>query len=150
MRVGPMSVESLLAALGLSEVLAGGVTAVEFGLVVGSVLAFAGSLALMILAGRAAGSARSSKREAESILRSAQDLVVEARQLSSRMERAHASGPDDRPRAPVRVSARETTPEAEVEVLDLAERDVAGRNLSAAKDGSTVPQMKKGYRRRRR
>ena len=146
-----MSVESLLAALGLSEVLAGGVTAVEFGLVVGSVLAFAGSLALMILAGRAAGSARASKREAESILRSAQDLVVEARQLSSRMERAHASGPsDDRPRAPVRVSARETTPEAEVEVLDLAERDVAGRNLSAAKDGSTVPQMKKGYRRRRR
>ncbi|MEZ5922189.1 MAG: hypothetical protein R3C60_12685 [Parvularculaceae bacterium] len=105
----------------------------------------------MILAGRAAGSARTSKKEAETILRSAQDLVVEARQLSSRMERVHASSPsDDRPRAPVRVSARETTPEAEVEVLDLAERDVAGRNLSAAKDGSTVPQMKKGYRRRRR
>jgi hypothetical protein len=41
---------------------------------------------------------------------------------------------------PVRVSARETTAEADVEIIDLKHNDVvSSRNLDAAKDSATVP-----------
>ncbi len=146
-----MSAESIVNAFGLSELLARDYLAVQLIVLAATAGLFVLSLAMMIMAARSAGGARKARGEAESYLRNAQDVVVEARQLSARIERAMASSPRPETSAsnrPIRVSARETTAEAAVEILDLKDADaVSSRNLDAAKDGATVPS---GLLRRRR
>ncbi len=139
-----MSGESLASALGLGELFAQDVIAVQMIILAATVSAFVFSLALMIMAGRSATSARRARAEAEGLLRSAQDFAVEARQLGAKVERieksASASPEGKAPSAPAtRVSARETTPEAEVEIISLKEQDRAARNLEAAKEAASVP-----------
>lgn len=148
-----MSVESFLASLGLGELLARDALAVQAIIMVATVFLFALSMAMMVLAARSAGGARRARGAAEAFLRNAQDAVVEARQLTAKMERAAArpragAADDDRRAAGVRVSARETTDEAEIEILDLSHSDaVAARNLDVAKEAAIVP---KGLVRRSR
>lgn len=151
-----MSAESVVSALGLGQLFATDVLAVQLVILAATVAAFVFSLALMVMAGRSAGAARRARGEAEGLLRSAQDFAVEARQLAAKIEkgaeRASAAA-DDRPRLSpsTRVSARETTPEAEVEIITLKEQDRAARNLEAAKDAASVPsKLLGGFRPRRR
>lgn len=151
-----MSAESVVTALGLGELLATDVLAVQLVILAATVAAFALSLALMILAGRSASTARRARAEAEVLLRSAQDFAVEARQLAAKLDKggervSAAADPKPRPAPPTRVSARETTPEAEVEIITLKEQDRAARNLEAAKESASVPsKLLGGYRPRRR
>ena len=150
-----MSAESVVTALGLGELFATDVLAVQLVILAATVAAFVFSLALMVVAGRAASSARRARGEAEGLLRSAQDFAVEARQLAAKIEkggeRVSAADAKTRPAPPTRVSARETTPEAEVEIITLKEQDRAARNLDAAKDSVSVPSsLLGGYRPRKR
>lgn len=140
-----MSVESALNALGLSELLARDYLAVQLIVLAATALLFVMSLAVMMFAARSAGGARKARSEAETILRHAQDTVVEARQIAAKIERANGRSHSDasasgRPAQPVRVSARETTAEADVEIVDLKRTDaVSSRNLDAAKESASVP-----------
>jgi hypothetical protein len=139
-------VESFLVSLGLGELLARDALAVQAIILLSTVLLFVLSFAMMIMAARSAGGARRARGEAEAFLRNAQDVVVEARQLTAKMERNAAAG--DRRSPGLRVSARETTDEAEIEILDLSHSDaVAARNLDVAKESAIVP---KGLVRRSR
>src|SRR3990167_5593566 len=106
-----MNAEAIMQALGMGGLIGRDVLGVQLAILAGTAALFVLSLAMMIMAGRAAGGARKARREAESFLRNAQDVVVEARQLSAQIERASARGKADA-KAPIRVSARETTPEA--------------------------------------
>lgn len=127
-----MNFEAFFQSLGLGDIIERDVVAVQL-LVLGATAGFfAISLAMMVMAARSAGAARRSRAEAENFLRSAQDIVVEARQLSAQFERAAArsASAGDAPH-PIRVGSRETTPEADIEVID--------RNLDAAKESATVP-----------
>lgn len=152
-----MSAESIVAAIGLGELFATDILAVQLVILAATIAAFVLSLALMIMAGRSAKAARRARGEAEGFLRSAQDFAVEARQLAAKLdkgggERASADAdPKARPAPPTRVSARETTPEAEVEIITLKEQDRAARNLEAAKESASVPsKLLGGFRPRRR
>ncbi|MFN3960594.1 MAG: hypothetical protein ACK4NP_11840 [Parvularculaceae bacterium] len=151
-----MSGEMIASALGLGELFAQDVVAVQLVILAATVASFVFSLAMMVMTGRAATSARRARAEAEGLLRSAQDFAVEARQLAAKVERgaerASAASPDAKPAAPpTRVSARETTPEAEVEIISHEEQDRAARNLEAAKEAASVPaKLLGGLRRRRR
>lgn len=152
-----MSGEALASALGLGELFAQDIIAVQMIILAATVAAFVFSLALMIMAGRSATGARRARAEAEGLLRSAQDFAVEARQLAARVERIEksvsAAAPEAKtPSAPAtRVSARETTPEAEVEIISLKEQDSAARNLEAAKEAASVPsRLLGGFRPRRK
>lgn len=151
-----MSAESVVTALGLGELFATDILAVQLVILAATVAAFVFSLALMVMAGRSASTARRARVEAEGLLRSAQDFAVEARQLAAKFEkggeRVSASAePKARPAPPTRVSARETTPEAEVEIITLKEQDRAARNLEAAKEAASVPsKLLGGFRPRRR
>jgi hypothetical protein len=151
-----MSAESIVTALGLGELFATDVLAVQLVILAATIAASVSSLALMIFAGRSAKFARRMRRESEVILRSAQDFVVEARQLAAKIDRSGERGtasadPKSQPAPPTRVSARETTPEAEVEIITLKEQDRAARNLEAAKDAASVPsKLLGGFRPRRR
>ncbi len=156
-----MSAESVLSTLGLGELLARDFLAVQLVILAATGGLFAMSLAMMIMAARSAGGARKARTDAEAQLRSAQDFVVEARQLSAQIERG-ASRPVASAAAsppPIRVSARETTPEAEIEIINArhddgaaspAERKLGNRNLDAAKEAATVPKSLLGAFRRRR
>lgn len=152
-----MSGEALASALGLGELFAQDIIAVQMIILAATVSAVVFSLALMIMAGRSATGARRARAEAEGLLRSAQDFAVEARQLAAKVERiektAMAAAPEGKtPSAPpTRVSARETTPEAEVEIISLKEQDRAARNLEAAKEAASVPsRLLGGFRPRRK
>jgi hypothetical protein len=151
-----MSGETIASALGLGELFAQDVLAVQLIILTATVAAFVFSLALMIMAGRSATGARRARAESEGLLRSAQDFAVEARQLAAKFERAPervSAAADPRPASssPTRVSARETTPEAEIEIISLKEQDRAARNLEAAKDAASVPtRLLGGFRPRRR
>lgn len=148
-----MSADSIVSALGLSEMLAQDFLSVQLLILAATALLFALSIAMMILAARSAGGARKYRLEAETILRGAQDVMVEARQISAKIERAAISpspgvSMSNRASAPIRVSARETTDEAEIEILDLKHADVIkSRDLDAARESATVP---RGLLRRRR
>lgn len=143
-----MNAEAVLQSLGLGEVLSRDVLGVQVAVLTATAALFVFSLAMMIMSARSAGGARKARHEAESYLRHAQDVVVEARQLSAQIERATARSKDNA--APVRVSARETTPEADIEVIDLNKPNaVSTRNLDAAKESSTVPKGLLGRSRRR-
>lgn len=134
-----MTAEAVLQSLGLSEMLSRDVLGVQLAVLAATAALFVFSLAMMIMAARSAGGALKARREAESYLRHAQDVIVEARQLSAQIERAAARSKDNNA-APVRVSARETTPEADVEVIGLNKSNaVSTRNLDAAREASTVP-----------
>ncbi|HNR77281.1 MAG TPA: hypothetical protein PKM48_09140 [Parvularculaceae bacterium] len=139
-----MDMETVLEALGWGELVARDVLGVQLLVLTATTAAFAFSLALAILAARAAKRSLKARAEAETCLRSAQDLVVEARQLSAQIDRAatrNAAGVEKG--APVRVSARQTTPEADVAI----EREAAAdKNLGAAAESASVP---KGLWRRR-
>ncbi|NWG91294.1 MAG: hypothetical protein HXY21_02140 [Parvularculaceae bacterium] len=139
-----MSVESIFSAFGLGDLLARDALAVQLVILAATAGLVVLCLAMMIMAARSAGAARRARSETESYLRNAQDVVVEARQLSAKIERSMAARPGanaDRLERPVRVSARETTAEADVEILDLKHNDVvSSRNLDAAKDSATVPE----------
>lgn len=152
-----MSAESLVTALGLGELFATDMLAVQLSVLAATVASFVVSLALMIMAGRSATGARRARAEAEGLLRSAQDFAVEARQLAAKVERIEksataAAASDAKGAAPAtRVSARETTPEAEIEIISLKEKDRAARNLDAAKEAASVPSgLLGGFRPRRR
>lgn len=150
-----MSAESVVAALGLGELFATDVLAVQLVILAATVASFVFSLALMVIAGRAASSARRARGEADGLLRSAQDFAVEARQLAAKIERGaeRIAAAEDKPNLSpsTRVSARETTPEAEIEIIALKEQDRAARNLAAAKDAASVPsKLLGGFRPRRR
>ncbi len=152
-----MSAESFVSALGLGGLFATDIMAVQLIILAATVGSFVFSLALMVMAGRSANSARRARAEAEGLLRSAQDFAVEARQLSAKIEKggerasAASAEPAARPAQPIRISASETTPEAEVEFLTLKEQDRASRNLEAAKDAASVPsKLLGGFRPRRR
>ena len=150
-----MSVDAVAAALGLGELFATDVLAVQLVILAATVAAFVLSLALMVMAGRSANNARRARAEAEGLLRSAQDFAVEARQLAAKLDKGErvAASPDAKTRVapPTRVSARETTPEAEVEIITLKEQDRAARNLEAAKEAASVPsKLLGGFRPRRR
>lgn len=151
-----MSAESVVSALGLGELFATDILAVQLIIFAATIAAFVFSLALMIMAGRSANSARRARGEAEGLLRSAQDFAVEARQLAAKMEKggervSAAADTNPRPAQATRVSARETTPEAEVEIITLKEQDRAARNLEAAKDAASVPsKLLGGFRPRRK
>jgi biopolymer transport protein ExbB/TolQ len=150
-----MTDEMIASALGLGEVFAQDVLAMQLVILAATVAAFVFSLAMMVMTGRAATSARRARAEAEGLLRSAQDFAVEARQLAAKLDRGAeraAASPDAKPAAPpTRVSARETTPEAEVEIISHEEQDRAARNLEAAKEAASVPaRLLGGLRRRRR
>ncbi len=141
-----MSAESISSLLGLGEMFATDVLAVQLIILAATIAAFVFSLALMVLSGRSATASRRARAEAEGLLRSAQDFAVEARQLAAKFERA----PGDMTQ-PTRVSARETTPEAEIEIISLKEQDRAARNLEAAKEAASVPgKLLGGFRPRRR
>lgn len=151
-----MSAESIVSMMGLGELFATDVLAVQLVILAATVAAFVFSLALMVLAGRSAVAARRSRAEAEGLLRSAQDFAVEARQLAAKFDRAGdrpttEAAPKARPSQSTRVSARETTPEAEIEIITLKEQDRAARNLEAAKDSVSVPTtLLGGFRSRNR
>ncbi len=145
-----MSAEGVLGALGLGELLARDYLAVQLIVLGATGGLFALSLAMMVMAARSAGGARKARGDAEALLRNAQDVVVEARQLSAKMERSGAkSASAERHGQPVRVSARQTTDEAEIEILDLKHADLSSRNLDAAKELVTVPKGLLGRSRRR-
>lgn len=134
-----MNAEAIFRALGLSGIVERDILGVQLAILAATAALFAFSLAMTIMAAKSAGGARKARHEAEGHLRSAQDIVVEARQLSAQIDRATARAKGDSG-APMRVSARQTTPEAEIDILDLDRSDaVASRNLDAAKDAASVP-----------
>lgn len=145
-----MSAESVVRLLGLGELLGGDFLAVQLLVLAATAGLFAMSLALMIFAARSAGGARKARIEAEAHMRSAQDLVVEARQLSAQIDRASSrnnASTDYAAAKPIRVGSRETTPEAEVEIIEAKH---GSRNLDVAKEAATVPKNLLGAFRRRR
>ncbi|MFN0022676.1 MAG: hypothetical protein ACKVS5_02115 [Parvularculaceae bacterium] len=152
-----MSAESVLSILGLGELLATDFLAVQLVILAATVAAFVFSLALMVVSGRSAVASRRARAEAEGLLRSAQDFAVEARQLAAKFDRsadktlANAPQKTAQSNSSTRVSARETTPEAEIEIMTLKEQDRAARNLEAAKEAASVPsKLLGGFRPRRR
>ncbi len=133
----------------MGEFLGRDVLGVQFVILAATAALFVLSLAMMIMAGRSAGGARKARLEAESHLRGAQDVVVEARQLSAQIDRAAARVKGDGAQ-PIRVSARETTPEADIDIIDLNKSNaVSSRNLDAAKEAASVPKGLLGRARRR-
>lgn len=143
-----MSADRIMEALGLGELLARDVLAVQLIVLAATAVIFAMAVAILLMAAQATGRARRARLEVETHLRSAQDAVVEARQISAQFERAKARAAASEMAPPIRVSARETTPEAEVVIFDDKRSDaVSSRNLAAAKESATVP--KKLLRRRR-
>jgi hypothetical protein len=137
-----MSLETIIEALGLSTLAGRDILAVQFAVLFAMVFLFAISAAMLIMAGRAARGARKARTEAEACLRNAQDVVVEARQLSVQIERAtsrsNVAGVDLA--KPIRVGARQTTPEADISIKGARLSDaVSVRNLDEAREASTVP-----------
>jgi hypothetical protein len=114
-----------------------------------NILLFICSFVLCIMAFKAAGAARRARNEAQAHMRSAQDLAVEVRHLTAQVEKAAArrTSANAQP-SPVRVSAAETTEEAEIEIIagpepvsdfDDDERFATEATLEEAKRGATVP-----------
>jgi biopolymer transport protein ExbB/TolQ len=137
-----MSAESVLGALGLREFLAEDFLAVQLVVMAGTAAFFVFSMAMMIMAARSAGSARRARKDAEAQFRKAQDVLVEARQISAQIERAAGRRMAADAHAPIRVGAKDTTPEAEVEII--------AENLDAATEAATVPKslLRRSPRRR--
>ena len=82
-------------------------------------------------------------------MRQAQDLVVEARQLTSQMDRANArNAAGGAIGGPMRVSARHSTPDADVEIERIEHNESADRNLGAAAESASVPKGLLRFRRR--
>lgn len=110
-------------------------------------------LSMAVLAARAAKSARQARAEAEAALRSAQDFVVEARQLSARIDRAQSNpasiNQSGAAPLPIRVSSRATTSEADVKIEQRRAPGIvakgaknavpSSRDLDAARESATVP-----------
>lgn len=144
-----MNAEAISQTLNLGEFVGRDVLGVQLAVLAATAALFVFSLAMMIMAARSAGGARKARLEAENHLRIAQDVVVEARQLSAQIERASAHAKPDGA-APIRVSARTTTPEADIEFIDAGKSSaLSSRNLDAAKESATVPKGLIGRSRRR-
>ena len=143
--------ENILQSLGLGDLLGRDILGVQLVVLAATAALFVLSLAMVIFASRAARTARKARREAEGYLRTAQDVVVEARQLSAQIDRATArKAAEIDVGAPIRVSARETTPEAEIEIVGKKRTDaVSERNLEAARESATVPNRLIGRNSRR-
>ena len=135
---------SVLSGLSLDRLLSGDVLAVQIAILIVTSLALAMSLALAIMAAGEARKATRARREAESHLRSAQDIVVEARQLSAQIDRAVARSASADSAGAVRVGARAETPLADVDIVKAK----ASRNLDAAAQSAAVPHGLLGPRRR--
>ena len=133
--------EIFLQSIGLGDILGRDVLGVQLLVLAATAALFVLSLAMVIIAARAAGVARKDRRETEGHLRAVQDVVVEARQLSAQIDRATArKAAEIDATAPIRVSARQTTAEAEVELIDMKRTDAtSARNLEAARESATVP-----------
>jgi hypothetical protein len=147
----PETAQGVFDAFGLGEFLARDILGVQLVILAATAALFAFSLAMMVMASQSAGRARKARLDAEASLRSAQDVVVEARQLSAQIDRASSrlkSGPAGDMRAPTRVSARETTSEADVEFVEARAEAVSHRILDAAKESATVPHGILGRRRK--
>lgn len=135
-----MEAQGILDAFGLGELVARDILALQIVILTVIAALFALSISMAIFASRSAVRAGKARAEAQSLLKSAQDVVVEARQISAQIERAAASlkSAGIEPATPVRVGARETTPEADVSIL----------NLDAAKESASVPKGLLGRLRR--
>lgn len=134
----------MLSVLGLDGLSGDRLLAIELGVFGATVLVFLMSLIVMIVSARFAGKTRRAKADAEARLRTAQDLVVEARQLSAQIERAaaRAEGRAHRPDARTRVAARDAAIEADVDIQKLGSADaVSVRNLDVARDSASVPNL---------
>jgi hypothetical protein len=145
-----VNAQSIIEAIGLGDLTGGDILAIQLIILAASIGLFAISLVMMIVASKSARGARKARADAEGYLRSAQDFAVEARQLSAHRDKAAARGMSagDAP-SPIRVSARETTPEADIEIMDLKPSDVvSNRNLDAVKESVTVPKRVSRWRRR--
>lgn len=137
-----MTLQTIAEALGLGGLVGRDILVVQIAVLFAMVFLFALSAAMLLIASRAARGARKARAEAEACLRSAQDVVVEARQLSVQIERAtsrsNVAGVDLA--KPIRVGARRTTPEADVNIKSAQLSDaVSVRNLDEAREASTVP-----------
>lgn len=136
---------------GFDELSGARLLAAEIGILGATLFVFFLSLIAMALSARFASGARRARADAEARLRSAQDLVVEARQLSAQIDRAaaRAEGRAHRPEARLRVAAREGADEADVDIVKSGAADaVTARNLDAARDGASVPRLMAGAKRR--
>ncbi len=145
-----MNAQSIIEAIGLGDLTGDDILAAQLIILAASFGLFTISLVMMIVASKSARGARRARAEAEGYLRSAQDFAVEARQLSAHRDKAAARGmPAADAPTPIRVSARETTPEANIEIMELKPSDVvSNRNLDAAKDAVTVLRPMSRWRRR--
>lgn len=133
--------EISLRSIGLGDLLGLDVLGIQLLVLAATTALFVLSLAMVVMAARAAGNARRARQEAERHLRTVQDVAVEARQLSAQIDRAMArKAAEHDAAAPIRVSARETTAEAEVEIIGKKRTDAASaRNLEAVRESATVP-----------
>ncbi|MEZ5896053.1 MAG: hypothetical protein R3C40_01590 [Parvularculaceae bacterium] len=143
-----MPVNEFLASVGLGGLKEADVMLVQMGILAVTVILLVLALTFVGMAFRASGRADRALAVTKNHLRTIQDLTVEVRQLSAQTERtaskryaATRAEPTD-VIAPLRVGARETTPEADVLILEDADQAVDGnsrRNLEAARESATVP-----------
>ncbi|MGE0408505.1 MAG: hypothetical protein AB7P23_04485 [Amphiplicatus sp.] len=138
-----MDLQGFLSALGLGDLVAKDFFALQLGAMTLTFLLFLGSLALCVLAFRAAGGASRARRGAETQQRAAQDLAVEIRHLAAQIERSkNRRAAVSAPFSPVKMSAAETTAEAEIEVLrapDAQTPEGGDPALDEARRAASVP-----------
>lgn len=129
-----MGLEGVISALGLGGLIADQAFLAQIGLMAVSSVLFLSSIIVCAMAFRAAGAARSARREAL-------DLAVEVRHLTAQVEKAARRGA-----APSR--SEEPAAEAGVELSASGEGEPAGkteaaeteaRTLEEAKNAATVP-----------
>lgn len=123
--MGRMGYERMLAGWGL------GGFATQIMILAITLLLFFAAISLCVLAFRAVGAARRLRQEVDAQFRSVQDLAVEVRHLTAQVENAvarRASVPEAPPSRTARVGASETTPEADIEIVqEEPERSAADK-----------------------
>ena len=127
-----MNVEEVLASFGLGGLVADEFFFTQIGVLTLTGILFAMSLALCIMAMRAAFSAKRAQNEAQMSVSSMQDMAVEMRQLTAQVERAaYAQNHDDRDDEEAD-AADEISADADTEERDPSSEDnSAGRKPSA-------------------
>lgn len=106
-----MSIESLLAMTGLGQFVDQDFFLAQIGLLGGSALLFLFSLALCIMAFRAAKAAKSARGESEAYFESAQDLAKEMRHLTAQVEKTMSGEPSFLENATSGIAAASVPPE---------------------------------------
>ena len=127
-----MNVEEVLASFGLGGLVADEFFFTQIGILTLTGILFAGSLALCIMAMRAAFSAKRARNEAQLSVDSMQDLAVEMRQLTAQVERA-AYAPSRDEDVDDKLDAEDVTSlDAEVEERNQESDDKAGLRKPSA------------------